>query len=87
MNKKLSTCDKMLEWRWIVKKTGASRASKLAGKEDMIDWPRSIVRNKKLDVYIHIKDGRVQSKESYLSLCKSRFSSNSLISDPENPSS
>lgn len=69
MNNKFSNAQHVIRgWNggWSVKKTGASRASKnWQKKEDAIDWARGIARNQKSDVYIHSKDGKVQSKESY----------------------
>jgi len=51
---------------WSVRKTGASRASKVfETKNDAIDYARSQAKEKKLELFIHNRDGTIAQKDSY----------------------
>jgi len=57
---------------WDVKKGGSMKASKhFDTKEEAIAWGRSVSKNQKSELYIHGKDGKIQSKNSYRSDQKS----------------
>lgn len=51
---------------WAVRSTGAEKASKVfQSKELAVSHARTLARNASAGVYIHGKDGRVLSKDSY----------------------
>lgn len=51
---------------WVVKKGGSSKATKYFDKkQDAIDWGRKVAKNQKAELYIHSKDGKIRSKDSY----------------------
>lgn len=51
---------------WAVRSTGAEKASKVfQSKELAVSHARTLARNSSTGVYIHGKDGRVLSKDSY----------------------
>ena len=51
---------------WAVKSSGSSKASKVYNsKEQAIRHGRAIARNQKGEIYIHGKDGKIQSKDSF----------------------
>jgi len=52
--------------KWAVKKSGASRASKVFDlKQDAVGYGRDISKKEKTELYIHKMDGRIQDKNSY----------------------
>jgi len=51
---------------WDVKKGGAKRATKnFDNKNDAVDRARQISKNKKTELIIHNKDGRIAKKDSH----------------------
>lgn len=51
---------------WAVRSTGAAKASKVfPSKELAVSHARTLAKNASAGVYIHGKDGRVLSKDSY----------------------
>lgn len=51
---------------WAVRRTGAERASRLfATQGEAINYARSIAQKEHAALYIHKKDGKVMSKDSY----------------------
>lgn len=51
---------------WSVKKSGAVRASRsFKRKEDAVTYGRGISKNQGSELYIHKKDGTIQSKDSH----------------------
>jgi hypothetical protein len=52
--------------RWVVRKTGASRASKVfTTKENAIQYGTKLSRNEKTELYIHKKNGMIQYRNSF----------------------
>lgn len=55
---------------WSIIKAGASRASgNFRTQRDAIREGRQISRHQSSDLYIHGRDGRVRSKDSYVDHC------------------
>lgn len=51
---------------WSVRKTGASRASKVFDTQnDAIGYARSRAKEEKLELYIHRRDGTIRERDSY----------------------
>jgi hypothetical protein len=51
---------------WNVKKGGADKASKhFEDKKDAVDFGREVSKNQRSELYIHKKDGTIQSKDSH----------------------
>ncbi|PTQ84864.1 DUF2188 domain-containing protein [Nitrosomonas ureae] len=51
---------------WSVRKTGASRASKVFEKQtEAIDYARTKARDEKTELYIHRRDGTIRERDSY----------------------
>lgn len=51
---------------WSVRKTGASRASKIfTTQTDAINYAKQLARKDKADVYVHGRDGMVRNRTSY----------------------
>lgn len=51
---------------WSVKKSGASKASKIfSNKGEAIKYGRQLSKNEKTELYIHKKNGMIQEKNSY----------------------
>lgn len=51
---------------WAVKKGGGEKASRhFDTQQDAIDWGRQVAKNQKAEFYIHGKDGKIRSKDSY----------------------
>lgn len=66
MSKKSQHVVRNVEGGWDVKKGGASRASKhFDSQKEAIDYGRSLARNQKAEFYVHGKDGKIRSKDSY----------------------
>jgi Uncharacterized protein conserved in bacteria (DUF2188) len=52
--------------RWSVRKAGAERASgTFKTKPEAVQRGREIARNQGTELYIHGKDGRIQTRNSY----------------------
>lgn len=52
--------------RWVVKKSGAERASKTFDtKEKAIAYGRELSKNEKTELYIHKSNGMIQNRNSY----------------------
>lgn len=52
--------------RWVVKKSGTTRASRsFETKKQAIQYGQKISKKEKSELYIHKKDGTVQEKNSY----------------------
>jgi hypothetical protein len=51
---------------WIVKKDGASKASRsFSDKKEAITWAESVARNQSSELYVHSKEGRITEKHTY----------------------
>ena len=51
---------------WVVKKAGASKASKVFEKQDSaIKFGTKIAKNNKTELIVHGKDGRIRERNSY----------------------
>lgn len=51
---------------WSVKKSGAMKASKtFETKGKAIEFGRELSKNEKTELYIHKKNGMIESKDSY----------------------
>jgi hypothetical protein len=51
---------------WSVKKNGADRASRhFDKKEDAVKWAKETVKARSASIYVHRRDGTVQSKDTY----------------------
>lgn len=51
--------------KWSVKKSGSSKASKTFNtKKEATAYGRSVAKNQNAELYIHKKDGRIESKVS-----------------------
>jgi hypothetical protein len=51
---------------WVVKKSGAEKATKrFTTQKDAITMGRIIARNQKSELYIHSADGKIRSKDNY----------------------
>jgi hypothetical protein len=51
---------------WKVKKAGQERVSaSFETKQDAVDYAKTLSRNKRVDLVIHSKNGRIQIKDSY----------------------
>lgn len=52
--------------KWVVRNSGAERASKtFVRQRDAIEWARGVARQKASEVVIHHRDGTIRSKDSY----------------------
>jgi len=52
--------------KWAVKGEGNSRNTKLSEKKsDAVDRAREIARNKKAELVVHNRDGKISDKDSY----------------------
>lgn len=52
--------------RWIVRKSGASRASRVfVTRNDAVAYARHLARKDRSEVYIHGRDGTVSQRDSY----------------------
>ena len=51
---------------WAVKKAGASRDTKVFAKQsEAISFAKDIAKNKKSELFIHSKDGRIRERNTY----------------------
>jgi ligand-binding sensor domain-containing protein len=51
---------------WAVRRTGAERATRLfATQGEAVNYARSIAQREHTALYVHKKDGKVMSKDSY----------------------
>jgi type IV secretory pathway TrbL component len=51
---------------WAVKKGGSMRATRhFDTQQEAIEWARNVAKRQKAEFYIHGKDGRIRSKDSY----------------------
>lgn len=51
---------------WVVRKTGAERASKHFDKKaEAIDWGKGVSKSKSSELVIHRRDGTIQQKEVF----------------------
>lgn len=51
---------------WDVKKGGASRASRhFDTQQEAIDYGRNVAMNQNAEFYVHGRDGRIRTKNSY----------------------
>jgi len=51
---------------WSVRKSGASRASKIFDtQKEAVDYARDQAKREKSELYIHKKDGTIRQKNSY----------------------
>jgi hypothetical protein len=52
--------------KWAVKKGGSIKATKLFDtQEKAIEWGRNVAKNQKAEFYIHDRNGKICTKESY----------------------
>ncbi|HMR90589.1 MAG TPA: DUF2188 domain-containing protein [Saprospiraceae bacterium] len=52
---------------WVVKKSGASRASKIfTEKSDAVLYGIKLSKEEKTELYTHTKNGTIQSKKSFI---------------------
>jgi hypothetical protein len=52
--------------KWSVWRSGASRATKtFATQNEAIDRAREIARNQATELFVHGRDGRIRSRDSY----------------------
>jgi len=66
MNSKSHHVVKDSKGGWSVKKGGGEKASKhFDNQQKAIEWGRQIAQNQKTEFYIHDKDGKIRSKDSY----------------------
>jgi deferrochelatase/peroxidase EfeB len=51
---------------WVVKKGGSTKATRhFSTQQEAIEWARDIAKRQKAEFYIHGRDGRIRSKDSY----------------------
>jgi hypothetical protein len=51
---------------WSVKKSGATKASRIfETKDEAIQYGRSLSKTEKTELYIHKKNGMIQNRNSY----------------------
>ncbi len=51
---------------WAVKKAGAARDTKIfSNQSEAINFAKDIAKNKKVELFIHSKDGRIRERNSY----------------------
>lgn len=51
---------------WCVKRTGSSRATKrFETQQEAISYARKVTKKQHADLYIHRRDGMIQTKDSY----------------------
>jgi len=66
MSKKSQHVVKGSKGGWAVKKGGSERASKTFDtQQEAIDYGRQVAKNQKAEFYVHGRDGRIRSKDSY----------------------
>lgn len=66
MNNKSQHVVKTTEGGWAVKKGGSDKASKTFDtQQKAIDYGRQVAKNQGAEFYIHGKDGKIRSKDSY----------------------
>ncbi|MGQ3015257.1 MAG: DUF2188 domain-containing protein [Flavobacteriales bacterium] len=52
---------------WVVRKTGAARASRTFGtKKEAVEYGRELSKTEKTELYIHKRNGMIQNKNSYV---------------------
>ena len=60
---------------WVVRKSGASRASKtFANKTAAIHYGEVLSQTEKTNLYIHDKDGRIEERKSFIEQIESSTS-------------
>lgn len=51
---------------WAVKKSGASRDTKVFSKQsEAIDFAKQVAKNNKSELFIHSKNGRIRERNTY----------------------
>ncbi len=52
--------------RWAVRRSGASRASRVfPTQKDAVEYARDVARKERADLYVHRGDGTIRDRDSY----------------------